>query len=80
MAKTLSDGVGQRSYLITSGGAVSVIDAFRESGKITMAGAGAADTVNGGVTSVSSTAIIDSAATRYVSAKRRGSQRVHLVR
>jgi hypothetical protein len=59
----LSDGVGQRSYLITSAGTVSVVDAFRESGKVTMVGAGASDTVNGQVTSISSTAIIDSAAT-----------------
>lgn len=46
----LSDGVGQRSYLVTSSGAVSVIDAFRESGKITMCGAGETDTVNGAMT------------------------------
>jgi hypothetical protein len=59
----LSDGVGQRSYLVTSSGVVSVIDAFRESGKITMVGAGAGDTVNGEVTSGSATAIIDSGAT-----------------
>ncbi len=59
----LSDGAGQRSYLVTSGGSVSVIDAFRESGKITMVGAGATDTVNGEVTSASATAIIDSGAT-----------------
>jgi hypothetical protein len=59
----LSDGVGQRSYLVTSSGTVSVIDAFRESGKITMVGAGANDTVNGEVTSASATAIIDSGAT-----------------
>lgn len=59
----LSDGVGQRSYLVTTGGAVSVIDAFRESGKITMVGAGSSDTVNGQVTSASATAIIDSGAT-----------------
>lgn len=58
----LSDGVGQRSYLVTSDGSVSVIDAFRESGKVTMVGAGAFDTVNGQVTSASATAIIDSGA------------------
>lgn len=58
----LSDGVGQRCYLVTSDGAVSVIDAFRESGKITMVGAGVTDTVNGQVTSGSSTAIIDTGA------------------
>lgn len=59
----LSDGVGQRSYLVTSAGVVSVIDAFRESGKITMVGAGLTDTVNGTVTSGSATAIIDTGAT-----------------
>ncbi|KPL13112.1 hypothetical protein AMJ85_00195 [candidate division BRC1 bacterium SM23_51] len=59
----LSDGVGQRCYLVTSSGVISVIDAFRESGKVTMCGAGATDTVNGQVTSASATAIIDTGAT-----------------
>jgi len=46
----LSDGVGQRCYLVTSSGVINVIDAFRESGKITMCGAGATDAVNGEMT------------------------------
>jgi len=58
----LSDGAN-RAFFVTAGGGVQVIDAYRQMGKRTMCGAGAAETVNGTVTSGSSTQIIDSAAT-----------------
>jgi hypothetical protein len=53
----------QRAYLVDSAGKSHTVDAFREAGKATMCGAGASETVNGTVTSISSTNIIDSTAT-----------------
>lgn len=63
-----SDSGGNRAYLVDNAGSVHSIDAFRESGKVTMFGAGATDTVNGTVTSTSSSQIIDSTASFPASA------------
>lgn len=58
----LTDGP-RRVYFVTSTAQVHVVDAARQMGKRSMCGAGAPETVNGTVTSISSTNLIDSTAT-----------------
>jgi hypothetical protein len=53
----------QRAYFVDNAGVVSCIDAAREMGKRTMCGTGAAETVNGTVTSISQTHVIETGAT-----------------
>jgi len=53
----------QRAYFILSDGTVHCIDGAREMGKRSMCGTGASETVNGKVTTASSTQIVDSGAT-----------------
>lgn len=58
-----TDNGGQRAFLVDQFGKTHTVDAYRESGKVTMFGAAGGDTVNGTVTDASATNIIDSTAT-----------------
>lgn len=53
----------QRAYFVTSAGTVHTIDGSRTMGKRSMCGTTISETVNGSITTASSTNIIDSAAT-----------------
>lgn len=58
----LTDNGGNRAYLVDTYGQIHTVDAFRQSGKVAMFGASLTTTVNGAVTTGSSTQIIDSTA------------------